>query len=699
MKRVARAAVFNFRPPFAAALSLAGGIGAVFLLALYGADLFWLIAVVPVAAVIFIAFALFARTVRAVAWCAALIAVFFVGVACAAVALNVLGAPPEVSDGVARLAGRVEEVRLTASGRRCLVLSSVTADGTALTGKVLAYLGEEAGGAVEPGYRVEMFGLVGHYDMFAYGALDYRVADGVRYFAETYGQVHYSYGFSLFCAIRSAIYGVLFDNLDYETAAVAYAMITGSTRDISDSALDSFRFGGVSHIFAVSGLNITVLYVSLSAVLKKCGVNRWVAAASGLALVFFYAGVCGFALSAVRAAVMCAVGALASLAHGKYDGLNSLSVSVIVILLANPVNLFDVGFVLSVCAMLGIVFLGPGLSRLMRRLPTWLKSNVSMSVASQAATLPALLLVFGYISGAGLILNIVVLPVMTFLYVLMFACVVACLVLPFAAPVLAFAALPLQAVVNFFVHFGFEDSLISGGGGWWLAVVVFACIAALSDKFNFSHSFRAAACGVCAVCFALGCFLQNYVPEGSARIIARSAYSGGMALVRSRSGSALILACDTYPGAVSSFVNEYAPGGVDDVIIVGGDECASYYYSCGVEAERVWMSPHSLASGIDGAVAFYHRDFELHGAYYEFTDGYTLSVTVCGARFCFAAGERADPGDASLAFVASDSAACSAPIVVRFDGGAGDFDLYRQGCLQFVAESGKLELKGPVPAK
>ncbi len=701
MKTVAKAKIFNFRLPFAAALSLACGVGLAYFFALYGIDFLWLIAVVPVAAVIFIAVDLFARSGKSVIFCLITICFLLVGAAYAAAVFSHLSTPARISEGLAYVSGRVEDVRRTSSGGYYLILSLVTADGVPLGGKLIAYLGEQAGGAVVPGYTVGFSGSVAHYDLFSYGALNYRVISGVRYYANINGGMEYTYGFSLFGVIRSGIYGMLFDNLDYETAAVAYAMITGSTQDISEGALNAFRYGGVSHIFAVSGLNITVLYVVVTFVLRRIRLNKWAAAFVALGVVFFYTGLCGFTLSAVRAAIMCAVAAVSSLAFAKYDGLNSLSLSVIIILLINPLSLFDVGFVLSVSAMLGIIFLGPNINYVLRRLPSGVRSNISMSVSSQIATLPALVLTFGYISGAGLILNILILPLLSFLYVLMFACVVACAIIPSAAPVvLPFAALPLQAVINFFVQYGFENSLISGFGGWWVSVIAFALVAVLSDKFNFSRSFRAAAGGVCAVCFALCCMLGGMVFGSETRIVADGSYGGGMVLVRSQSGTTLILICDTYAGSIPSFVNTYAPEGVDDLIITGGDECAAYYYECGVAADNVWLPPSSInLGGLDGAQAHYEQNFTLHGTYYAFNDGYTLSADTNGVTFLVSAGQYINAPSADIAFIALPGAQCAANTCVYLSGSGGDFNAYAQGCLQFILNGGKLILTGLIPAR
>lgn len=689
--------LFNFRLPFAAALALSCGAALAYLFAACGWDYFYLLSIVPAAALALIVILIFARRPAVIIYFAIIAAFFALGAAYAAVIFSAYVQPPAISGRLSYVTGRVEEVRYTSAGEPYLILSNASADGLSLGRRVIAYLDGNAGGAVYPGYTVTVFGYVGHYDLFSYGSLNYRAVNGIGYYVDCYGQMEYSYGFSFFGTLRSGIHDILYDNLDGQTAAVAYAMITGSTADMSSRTLQAFRYGGVAHIFAVSGLNITILYTSVTAIFKKCRANKWLTAVVSLAIIFVYTGMCGFTLSAVRAAIMCAVACISSLTYNKYDGLNSLSLAVIIILLINPLNLFDVGFILSVSAMLGIVFLAPGIGRRLRRLPHWLKSNISMSVSSQISTFPALLLTFGYISGAGLILNIVVLPLLSFLYVFMFACVVICAIVPPAAYLLPYAALPLQAVINFFVACGFENSLISGFGGWWLAIVIFIGIAALSDKFNFTKSIRAAVGGACALCLVLGCTLGGMVFGGETRIVAGGYYGGGMVAVRSQSGTILIVICDTYSGGITSFVNTYAPEGVDDLIIIGGEECASYYYSCGVEAQDVWLPPSSINVGLDGTTVHYQSQFSLHGTQYSFVDAYTLSASSNGVSFAVCSGQYINIDFTDLLFTMERNRSCDANTTVYFNDYSGHFNLYSQGCLQFIANGGTLVLTGTAP--
>ncbi len=685
----------NFRLPFAAAVSMACGVALSYALLRLGASYLWLAVSLPAAAAGMIAANLFSRTSKGIIFYAVTVAFFLFGAIYAAVILSAIVSAPSI-DGAAQVTGVVQSAGVTSSSSDYIVLKDATAGGLPLGGKVIVYLSEDAGGAVYPGYTVTLSGSLSRYDLISYGAINYRVQDGILYSLSSSGRLQYSYGFSLFGAIRSGIYKILFGNLDYEAAAISYAMITGDTFGISEQTLDSFRYGGVAHIFAVSGMNITLLYMVVTALFRRLRVNRWAGALVSLAVVFVYTGVCAFALSAVRAAIMCAVASVASLVYRKYDGLNSLSVSVILILCVNPVNLFDIGFILSVSAMVGIIFLSPGLNRLLRRLPAGLRSNISMSLSSQVSTLPALLLTFGYISGAGLILNIVVLPLLSFLYVVIFACTALCAAVPpLAGYVLPAVVLPLQATTGFFVSSGFENSLISAYGGWWLAAIAFIGVAALSDKFNFRRSVRAAVGGICALCFFIVVIFGGTVYQGQTRVIAAGYSGGGMVLVRTPSRTSLILLCDTYSGGVETFVNRYAPGGVDDLIILGGEDSAAYYYECGISAPNTWLAPAQTPPvGLDGTKVNYLSQFTLDGTYYSFTDSYTVTFRAQDVLFAVSAGEGELPA-CDLAVTLSPLRAENALTQACFAGGAGQFDLYAQGCLQFIANGGKLVVLNP----
>lgn len=88
--------------------------------------------------------------------------------------------------------------------------------------------------------------------------------------------------------------------------------------------LENFRNGGVAHIFAVSGLHIGFLAGVVFFLLRSCRVRGVPKVLISAAVLVFYAGICGFSPSSLRAAVMASVLAAAKETGMKYDGLSSL---------------------------------------------------------------------------------------------------------------------------------------------------------------------------------------------------------------------------------------------------------------------------------------------------------------------------------------------------------------------------------------
>lgn len=691
----------NFRLPFALALSLAAGIAAAYAFAAYRADFTWLIAAVPFTAVIFIVCAVVTKEWKAMITCALVCAAFLTGVFYSGGVLYSYNNSAVETGEFATVSGDVKSMGETSSGNVYLIVENAVTEYGALDGDIIIYTDDKAGGYIATGYKVQACVVIEKYDLFVYGELNYRAADGIKYYGTAQGEIKSTYSFSLFGSIRGRIYAVLFENCDYETASVAYAMLTGDTGDMSSQTLSSFRYGGVAHVFAVSGLHIGVLFGLLSAVASLLKINKKVSFAAIIILIFFYAGVCGFTPSSVRAAVMCTVAAAAKLLFRKYDGLNALSLAVIILLLINPLNLFDVGFVLSVSAMLGIIFLSPNVKRLLLRtkLPTGLCGGIAVSAGAQAATFPALLLTFGYVSGAGIILNVLVLPLLSALYVISFAAAAICAVIAPLAALMPFAMLPLSAVINFFVSCGFEKALISGFGGWWVALFIFIAIFALSDKFNFTRTVRAAVCAVCAACFITFTVLGGVVYGSSARIIVGAYYNGGMVLVRSGEGSVLIVTDGMYSGRLSSFINRYCPLGADKVIILGGESAADYIYELDYDFTDAYFSPDCInVPAPYGCTAHYENAFELCGTQYSFINSYTLRASVNGVDFVVCAGSYSQ-NDAVDLLICQSNYGGAASTAVCFNGAGGDYDVYSQGCLQFIADNGKLMLSGLVPAQ
>lgn len=478
-------------------------------------------------------------------------------------------AASEVAEGVlVKLSGRVDETGISANGNRYLIISNVTVNGERINGKIAAYLTENVTADCRRGFIVNFYSQLDKQDFISFGEISYNATRGVKYVCTVSG-LNYSYRFDLFGEINHALERALFASLDGETAAVCFAMLTGNTDGISAGTLSAFRNGGIAHVFAVSGLHIGVIYGVLSFAFKKFGVNRYASTTVRIALIALYSGVCLFSPSSVRALVMCSASALAGCFYRKHDSLNALATAAIILLLINPLYLYGVGFVLSFSAVLGIILVSKNLKRLFGFLPKKCAGALSVGLSVQAATVPAQLTSFGYISAAGLVLNLVFIPLVSVLYVLLFICALLSVIMPFsAAALLHFAALPIQLVINLVNVCGFEKAVISGKFSNLIYLPFALLFIGLTDKLNIRPLFRTAL--VCAFAVAvLFTAVAGANRNGYAKVGFASGYRGGAVSIKTDEGTVLIV--------TSNFRGTPDTGEDADVLVVLGydDELAA----------------------------------------------------------------------------------------------------------------------------
>lgn len=206
--------------------------------------------------------------------------------------------------------------------------------------------------------------------------------------------------------------------------AVLRALLLGDRSRVTDAQRERFAKTGLMHLLAVSGLHVflvgMVLYVLLRPLLMRFRL-RW-RAVEGARAVFtvlvlgFYMLLTGSRPSVVRAVIMATLFIGGIFFQRSAHPLNTLGVAALVLLAVRPPALFDAGFQLSMGAVAGIVTVNP---RFLELVPEWCRSSevaewlVSMGTVSAAAilgTAPVLLYHFGWVSVAGLLLNVVGIP-------------------------------------------------------------------------------------------------------------------------------------------------------------------------------------------------------------------------------------------------------------------------------------------------
>lgn len=201
--------------------------------------------------------------------------------------------------------------------------------------------------------------------------------------------------------------------------AITAAMTLGHKSDIPSELRDIYSAAGVSHVLALSGMHLSVIYILLSFLFAG---RRFPLLRETLLLtsVWTYVFIVGLPLSVVRAAVMITVYSFVGITGRSRMSLNVLAFAAILMLVACPFCLYDVGFQLSYLAVAAILILHRPLGGLIspkfqQRHPfvRWLWQLVVMSCSAQLATAPLVAYYFGTVPVYFLLSNLVAIPAVT----------------------------------------------------------------------------------------------------------------------------------------------------------------------------------------------------------------------------------------------------------------------------------------------
>ncbi|WP_459468476.1 ComEC/Rec2 family competence protein [Aquirufa nivalisilvae] len=199
--------------------------------------------------------------------------------------------------------------------------------------------------------------------------------------------------------------------------SVAGAMLLGSHEKIDFETKKSYAALGAIHILSVSGMHVGILFLCIQFILKFIPKRKLIAKIGlfilPLILIWFYAGVTGFSAPVLRASWMFSVVLFAQTFRYPMNSINMLSFTAFVILVWDPMQLYDAGFQLSFLAVLGILVYQPILSSI--GMPSIknpminyiLKQVVSLTmvaISAQLLTFPWILYYFHQFPHVGIML-------------------------------------------------------------------------------------------------------------------------------------------------------------------------------------------------------------------------------------------------------------------------------------------------------
>lgn len=207
------------------------------------------------------------------------------------------------------------------------------------------------------------------------------------------------------------------------TLALCSALVVGEKSGLERDTKQSYRKVGASHLLALSGMHLGILYSFLYLVFVRWVRHskwRWHALPFVLLCLWGYALVAGMPVSLVRAALMLSVLTIISLMQYRTDPLHPLALSAIIILLISPTDLYSISFQLSFVAVFFLLALWEPLTVLFPETGWALKTLLSSCIAS-FGTMPLVAYYFHQVPLLSPLLSLVLIPLTTLIIYLTLA--------------------------------------------------------------------------------------------------------------------------------------------------------------------------------------------------------------------------------------------------------------------------------------
>ncbi len=187
-------------------------------------------------------------------------------------------------------------------------------------------------------------------------------------------------------------------------------MLLGEKSFIPPHLKEVFAEAGIMHILAVSGLHVGIIAMALLAFLSILRLPKKLKLLTLILILLIYASITGFRPSVLRATIMFILLIGGKLINRSRNLNISLFFAAFLILLSNPLILYDAGFLLSFIVTFSIINISPILQELFSKIVVWIKNPLAVSTAAWIGIFPLSAYFFSKVSIISIVSNIFIIP-------------------------------------------------------------------------------------------------------------------------------------------------------------------------------------------------------------------------------------------------------------------------------------------------
>lgn len=227
------------------------------------------------------------------------------------------------------------------------------------------------------------------------------------------------------------------NNFSINVASIVNSMVLGNSDTIPFELKSKYNDTGTSHIFAISGLHIGIIFFLLNKLFSRT--RFLIKTLFPLTIIVFYILISGMQISSIRSMIMIFILILSKLLYRKSDLLNTLFLTGFIIVFINPYAVIDISFQMSFLATLGIILFTKKIEKFillschLSFLPISVISCIAVSISANLMLIPCFIYYFKFVNMLSPIIYLVISPFPAIILTLSFIYILICPIVPYSA--------------------------------------------------------------------------------------------------------------------------------------------------------------------------------------------------------------------------------------------------------------------------
>lgn len=212
---------------------------------------------------------------------------------------------------------------------------------------------------------------------------------------------------NIFLNIKNSIYKRI-DTIKYND--YLYAFILGKSYYIDSEVLNNYKVNGITHLFALSGLHVSMFSSIILFILKKIKLNEKLSYFITSLFLIFFAFIASFTPSIVRSVLFFILSSINNVYYLYIKPKYLLYIVFSILIFINPFYIYDTGFILSFCISFFILLFNEK-----NKINNNLLSILVISILSTLSSLPIIINMSYEINILGFINNLFFIPYVTYI--------------------------------------------------------------------------------------------------------------------------------------------------------------------------------------------------------------------------------------------------------------------------------------------